>query len=151
MFLPPQLSKKVTLPTVLYMTAYCFAQFFLPFGLVLLPLDVVDGTYKSVSWLIVGIAGYAFLGKRVDAAHLWALVFVLAAAYSGLVLLRFGVECVLLQSSRCDTSLPMTHRTVLVGCVSFAYLLMGLILVGVVKRKRLKERAQKNAVNQAKR
>lgn len=128
MFLPP-LVTKVSIGTALYIIGYCFAQFFLPFALVLLPLDFANSTLKSLPWFVLGLVGLAVVYRRAGLGRIIALVFCLAATFGCLIILRFFVDCVWLQKNICLASALMAKRNVLLGGFSLIYLVIGLLFV----------------------
>lgn len=118
--------------------AFCFAQFFIPFALVLLPLDLAGGTQKSLLWFLIGLGGLLIAGMRFDLTKLFTLVFLLAAAFSWLLLLRVAIDCTLLSKAVCESLTSVAYRAYFLGAFGSGYLLVGWALRRRTKNPKLK-------------
>lgn len=101
---------------------YCFAAFFLPLGILLLPIDLVDGKSRGIGFLALGCIGYALAAKRVGARRLLYLVVLLTSGLGTIFLARAAWECGMevLQLSCAREGLELPRFAILGGTVLLA-------------------------------
>lgn len=112
---------------------YCFAAFFLPLGILLLPIDLLDGKSRGIGFLGLGCIGYALAAKSVGAKKLLYLVVLLTSGFGTVFLARAAWECgtEVLRLSCAREGLELRRFAILGGTVLLATVAAFLIRLSV--------------------